>query len=320
MLCPATRPFADRGVPQHFHRRLVVRSAAHLGDVAGGEHALRARAQVRIRLHASAARQPRRLGEIDLRLYADRHRDEVAGDALAIPRLHRTDMARRAEDGRHLGERVDLDAAAAQPILDDARFRLGQHVAPVAVLTHQVVDAHASPRQSLGDLERGYAAADDGGGTCASGPTDEVVRIVEIVELDHTVEVVALHAEGHGLGPRREQKAVELESPAAAERHGVTGGVDRDDPFDDVTKAEASRLGGCGREEDPFGDLSREVVREPRPRVVPGRLPADDRHVRRRLEADDLLGGGHRRGARPDEHVAPHRVTTPLGTSCRGRT
>ena len=149
MLSPATRPLQQRGVPEHLQLAVPGDGVGRLGDVAGGVDVGVAGAQVLVHEDPALAREPGRARELDARPHADGGGDEVAADHVAVAGLHGRHPAAPSADGGQVGERVDLHALAAQRQLDDARLRLGEHVAPVAVLAHEVVHVDAAgPRPS----------------------------------------------------------------------------------------------------------------------------------------------------------------------------
>ena len=183
--------------------------------------------------------------------------------------------AAAAEDARQPGEGVDLHALAQQPLLDDPRFRLGQHVAPVAVLAHEVVDVHAAGAKALDDLEGGDAAADDHRCPGPAAPPDDVAGVVHAVQRDDAVKLGARHPGGDRPGPGGQQQAVVGELPAALQGHRVCGGIDADRGFRDGADVQAADVVGREREEAFFGHLVGEVVGETRARVVAVRIGAD---------------------------------------------
>ena len=73
--------------------RRSVSGVAHLGDVAGGEDVLVARAEVLVDEDPAPAVEPGRLGQLLLGQDADRHGHQVAGDLLAVAGLDRHDPA-----------------------------------------------------------------------------------------------------------------------------------------------------------------------------------------------------------------------------------
>ena len=160
MLRPATRPLSTAGFQSTSQGAAAACRVGGLGDVAGGVDVGVAGAQVLVDEDAALARQPGRARELHARAHADGDGDEVAGDHVAAAGLHRRHPAAASADGGQVGERVDLHALAPQRQLDDARLGLGEHVAPVAVLAHEVVHVHAAGAQALDDLERRDAAAD----------------------------------------------------------------------------------------------------------------------------------------------------------------
>ncbi len=131
-----------------------------------------------------------------------------------------------ADDAGQLGEVVDLHAPRAQPLLDEARLGLREDVAPVAVLAHEVVDVHSTGAQALGDLEGGDAAADDHGRLGVAAPADQIAGVVQVVELDHAVELDAGHLGRDRPGARGEQQAIVGKLSAALQDHPVSAAVD----------------------------------------------------------------------------------------------
>ena len=232
-------------------------------------------------------------------------------DHVAARGLHRGHLAASSADGGQVGERVDLHALALQSQFDDARLGLGEHVAPVAVLAHEVVHVHAAGAEALDDLERGDAAAHHHRDLALAAAAHDAARVVHAVQRDHSVQLGARHAGADGPGAGREQQAVVGELPAAHQGDPVGARVDRGRRLADPRQVQPAEVGGGEGEEALARQLVREVVRQTGPRVVAVRVLADDDDLGGFVGVADGLGGGDGRRPAADEDVPAGHVSRP---------
>ena len=262
-----------------------------------------ARAQVLVDQHAAAAGQPCRRGQLRTWAHAHGDRHHLAADAGPVAGLHAGHAPVAAEDARQLRERVQLHALARQRLLDDARLRRRQDVAPVALPAQEVVHVHAARPEALHDLERGDAAPDDHGLPGVARPAHDVHGVGHVVQLDHAVEVRSGHGGPDGRGPRGEQQAVVLQAPAALECDEPGRGVEVGGALGDECQAERAGLLRGERQEPPQRQLAGQVVRQAGARVVAVRIGADDHELGAGVCPPDDLGRGHGARSGADEDV-----------------
>ena len=96
---------------------------------------------------------------------------------------------------------VELDRPRSQSALYDPGLGHGQHIGPVAVVGHEVVDADLLGAQSLCDLDGRRPAADDHCGLALTASRYHIPRIPHVVEFDDTIEVGAGYVQRYGRCP-----------------------------------------------------------------------------------------------------------------------
>ena len=174
---------------------------------------------------------------------------------------------------------------ASSPSSTTPRLALGEHVAPVALLAHEVVHLARVRPQALDDLDRRDAAAHDHGGLGVGAAADEVAGVVQVVELGDAVELLAGRADRHGARAGGQQQAVVGQLAAARQGDGVGRRVEPHGAIVDHFEVEALETGPREGEEALLGDLLGQVVGEAGPRVVAVALGVDQRDQRGRARA-----------------------------------
>ena len=241
------------------------------------------------------------------------------GIAFAGVGLHRNDVPVLAEDPSELGEVVDFHAGVEKPLLDDARLGLGEHVAPVAVLAHEVVDVHSMRDQPLHDLKRRDAPADDHGLLGSAASADQLAGVVHVVELENAFQLDAGCLGGDRLRTGCDEQTIVGELSAALQSHAVPGAVDAHGSLvkqPDLQAAEVLR--GEGKER-LLRHLFGQVVGESRTRVVAVALGAQDYDVGVGVQLPNRLSCRDGRRSAADYHVAARHLSEPSARGARVR-
>ena len=187
------------------------------------------------------------------------------------------------------------------------RLGRGEHVAPVAVPAHEVVDVRAAGAHPLHDLQRGDAAADHDRRLRLAAAADDVPGVVHVVKLDNAVQVGAGDARRDRRGAGGEEQAVVAEPPAARQHHLVRARLDGLGALPDPRDPQRAQLGRAEGEQPPLGQLVGEVVGQAGAGVEAVRVGADDDDLGVRVGAADGLRGRDGRRPSADEHVAAGR-------------
>ena len=280
---PGDPALLDGDGPQAVETALAGGRVEHLGGIAGGEDVGVAGLEGVVGPDAAAGLEARLLRQLDARLRADRHRQEVAGQHGPGLGLDRRDPVLAPDHAGQLRATVDADAVLDETLLDERRLVRVEDARPVAVAAHQVVGLDPLRGKALGQLDRRDPAADD---TAALRPTREAqdaAGVVEVVERHDAVELDAGDRRPHGSGPDGEQQAVVGHRPAVGEGDPVVRGLD---PL-----RRSRRIAGCGPARTPSPGARRAAS--------PGWLPSGGRPGRdgsRSGGPRHRRSGSHRRG------------------------